>query len=192
MKALPVNLFSFVANLFYDEKIMGAIRSLIAPAPGLKLLDVPCGSGVLFNICSPCEYYGVDVDEARVVEAANLYPSGKFSKGDASRLEFPESNFDIILAAGLFHHVDDDLAAKIVDEFHRVLKPEGRVVVFEAIWPRNPLNVAGLLARKMDQGDYVRHPEEYMPFFERKFSVESKDYPSKLCLDYLLVTLAPK
>jgi ubiquinone/menaquinone biosynthesis C-methylase UbiE len=130
MKALPIFFFDIIANFFYSEKIKELIKKEIAPDSGLELLDAPCGTGTLFDICRPCNYTGVDIDENRVLEAKKRYAAGNFFVSDASKLSFPEKKFDLILAAGLFHHVDDECAAKILSEFSRVLKPTGRVIIF--------------------------------------------------------------
>jgi len=192
MRTLPAFFFDRVAGFFYSDKIKELIKKELAPAPGLDLLDAPCGTGTLFDICKPCNYTGVDIDERRVLEARRRYPSGSFFVSDASGFSFPEKKFDIIFAAGLFHHVDDGHAIKILSEFARVLKPTGRVTVFEAIWPRRPYNIAGYLARKMDEGKFVRHWEEYEVLFKKYLNVQTRYFPSRLGLEYFLTTLILK
>ena len=103
-----------------------------------------------------------------------------------------DRSLDRILAAGLFHHVNDALAQRILDEFARVLKPDGRVVVFEAIWPRNRCNLFGAFMRRMDEGKHVRVPEAYDALFTRRFAIRSRSFPARLGLDYLLETLVLK
>jgi ubiquinone/menaquinone biosynthesis C-methylase UbiE len=189
MKPLPGSLFDIIANFFYSEKIKGLIKKEIAPEPGLELLDVPCGTGTLFDICSPCTYTGADIDKERVLKAQNRCTPGKFFVSDASKLPFAEKAFDLILAAGLFHHVDDECAMEILFEFSRVLKPTGRIIIFEAIWPRHCYNIVGYLARKIDQGKFVRYCEEYENLFKKHFDIKTRYFPSRLGLEYLLTTL---
>jgi ubiquinone/menaquinone biosynthesis C-methylase UbiE len=192
MKALPSEIFSQIASLFYSSAILSAISEAIAPAPGLTLLDVPCGTGTLRSICAPCTYMGVDIDESRVRAARLKFRNtDEFCVGNAAALDYPAGSFDRILAAGLFHHVDDGLAQAILTEFARLLKPSGQVVVFEAIWPRRWYNFIGYVARKMDQGNYVRHPGHYDALFSKRFTVRSREFTSMLGLDYLLETLTP-
>ena len=97
--------------------------------------------------------------------------------------------FDVILASGLFHHVDDDLLNRILHEFSRVLKPGGRVVVLDAIWPTSKYDVIGYLARYLDEGKHVRHVTEYIDHFNRVFVVDQPVTFTKLGSDFLLVKL---
>jgi SAM-dependent methyltransferase len=193
MTALPTTLFTALASLYYSPEILALIRSQIAPGQALALLDVPCGTGTLTDICLPCAYIGIDIDPVRV-EAAKAARGtvGEFRVGDAADLDFPDNSLDRILAAGLFHHVDDETARRIFAEFARTLKPQGHLVVFEAIWPRNRLNIFGIIMRRLDEGKHVRVPEAYQALFTRHFDTRFTAYPSRLGLDYLLQTLVSK
>ena len=192
MNPLPPNLFDNIANLFYNEQITNSIKEFVEPAQGLTLLDAPCGSGTLHEICVPCTYYGIDMDADRVEKATESYSDGIFSISDAANLDFPDDKFDRILAAGLFHHVDDETAFKIVNEFGRLLKPDGKLIVFEAIWPRNRFNLFGYAMRKMDQGNYVRTSEQYLSFLNELFAINNETYLFRLGIDYYLTSLRLK
>jgi ubiquinone/menaquinone biosynthesis C-methylase UbiE len=108
---------------------------------------------------------------------------------DASALPFSDQSVDRILAAGLFHHVDTESAAAILGEMARVVRPTGRVVVLDAVWPRRWYNVTGLFARYLDDGKFVRFPQEYARLFSAAFEIRSLEYPSRLTLDYVLAVL---
>jgi SAM-dependent methyltransferase len=191
MRFLPVSLFSKLASCFYDEILTGEMQRVLDPAVGLKLLDAPCGTGILRDICKPAEYHGVDLDEPRVraARARDLERDLKLVVGDISRLGFRSASFDRILASGLLHHVGDSTALQILDEFARVLKPEGRLVVLDAIWPYHWYNLVGLVARALDEGRFVRRPETYLAFFAGRFDIVSITYPSRLGLEYILALL---
>lgn len=192
MKPLPKTFFHQIAKLYYSQHILLTIREAIVPASGLKLLDAPCGTGTLHDICMPCSYYGIDIDQQRVAECKNNFPGGNISVADASNLNFSDNYFDRILAAGLFHHVNEAGANKILGEFARILKPSGRLVVFDAIWPTKYYNIVGWAGRKIDQGNYVRHTHEYVPMFEQWFGIINMSCPSRLGFDYILAVLQIK
>jgi len=192
MTTLPVRLFNAIASTFYRSEIAETIRTLIDPAAGLRLLDAPCGTGTLFELCSPCDYYGADLDCQRVAEAEKMHADGRFLCADSGALPFPDAFFDRILAAGLFHHVDDELALRITREYARLLKPEGHLVLFEAIWPLHWYNVAGAIARKMDEGAYVRHAPEYDRIFTQYFSIEQRLFRKRFALDFYLAKLTAR
>ncbi len=190
MKPLPTLMFSAIAGLFYSREILDAIREAIAPKESLRLLDAPCGTGTLHAICAPCAYHGADMDPQRVEDARRLYPDSTFVCSDSCSLPFEDRSFDRILAAGLFHHVDDETADHILQEYARLLKPDGRLIVFEAIWPKHCYNVWGAFMRWMDQGDFVRHISAYDALFSEHFDIATRSYPYRLGLDYYLATLS--
>lgn len=192
MNALPVRLFEFIANLFYNNEVKSAIRNAVSPAQDLAILDAPCGTGTLTPLCLPSQYAGIDLDADRVASAKERYAGvGSFSVADAANLDFPDTSFDVILASGLFHHLDDATVLRVLAEFSRVLKPRGRFVVFEAIWPVNRLNVPGYVLRRMDKGKFVRHAAEYEVMFKQYFAISSGRPLNSLCLDYDLKVMVP-
>jgi ubiquinone/menaquinone biosynthesis C-methylase UbiE len=189
MRPLNKTIFSKIVAFYYSQEFLDRIRVAIAPIPEIKLLDAPCGTGALYNICMPCSYYGIDIDEDRVAYCIQHFSAGRFYVANASKTNFPNAFFDIILAAGLFHHVDDQLAHEILEEFSRVLKISGRIIVVDAIWPRNRFNVVGWIGRKMDQGDFVRHPKEYFDIFNKHFEITNNAFHMRLGFDYIITEL---
>ena len=72
----------------------------LAPPPGLRWIDVGCGSGVFTELlverCSPAEVQGIDPSKAQL-SFARARPAGrvaKFHLGDALALPFSKDNFD--------------------------------------------------------------------------------------------------
>src|SRR4051812_14784000 len=72
----------------------------IAPARGLRWLDVGCGNGafteMLMNRCAPLSVQGVDPSEAQIAfaRARLASPVAQFETGDAMALPFPDDAFD--------------------------------------------------------------------------------------------------
>ncbi|HML55382.1 MAG TPA: class I SAM-dependent methyltransferase [Solidesulfovibrio magneticus] len=192
MGALPVRLFDLIANLFYNDEVKSAIKNAVSPSHDLAILDAPCGTGILTPLCLPSQYTGIDLDADRIASAKERYAGvGSFFVADAAKLDFPGASFDVILASGLFHHLDDVTVLRVLAEFSRVLKPRGRLVVFEAIWPLNRLNVLGYVMRRMDKGKFVRHAAEFENMFKQYFTISSGRPLNSLCLDYDLKVMVP-
>jgi SAM-dependent methyltransferase len=97
-----------------------------APAGG-RLLDVGCGSGWSSRLLSEMSFdvCGVDltVDALEVGSGRGL----TFAAGDAMRLPFGASSFDVVCAYQTLEHVPDP--ARALAEFDRVLRPGGVVCV---------------------------------------------------------------
>jgi ubiquinone/menaquinone biosynthesis C-methylase UbiE len=65
-----------------------------------------------------------------------------FSLMDANRLQFPDESFDMVFGDAILHHLD---FSRAVDEIHRVLKPEGRIVFTEPLG----INPIGKIVRSL-------------------------------------------
>jgi ubiquinone/menaquinone biosynthesis C-methylase UbiE len=189
MKPLPASVYNSIVKVFYNKRFLKFIREELQPMRGLRILDVPCGTGILMNCCKPSSYVGADIDINRVADAGSRNIHEDFIVSDASNLAFNNGKFDRILASGLFHHVNDSTSLKILSEFKRVLSANGKLIVFEAIWPRNRFNLIGLVGRKLDQGKFVRHVEEYESLFKKYFKIQTSVCFSNLGFEYLFSRL---
>ena len=118
----------------------GEFFAPLAPCPGLKVLDVGCGTGdflrLLAPIVSPGTAVGLDLSETMIAEARHR--SGKiaenlsFRVGSVLDLPFPPASFDRVIATQLLLHVPDPL--KALQELKRVLAPAGVVSITELDW----------------------------------------------------------
>jgi SAM-dependent methyltransferase len=126
--------------------------------PQALLLDVGCGpSSWLFRL--GLHPIGVDLSPAYLREYVREGRHGVAASADA--LPFRPGCFDGVWSIGLLHHLPDEVARKAVGEMMRVCRPEGRVVVFDAVLPehvwRRPL---AHLIRRLDRGRFMRSEPE--------------------------------
>lgn len=108
----------------------------------LKLLDFGCGDGVTelyFEKYFPgFRLHGIDVSEKSIATASGMgLKNASFQPFDGKIIPYSDSEFDIVFAAGVLHHIDRELHQAMLSEIYRVLKPQGRVYIFE----HNPLNL---------------------------------------------------
>ena len=106
----------------------------LAPKPGLKWLDVGCGSGafteLLMQRYAPSEMHGVDPSDAQLAFARDR-PGARgamFQRGDAMALPFGENRFDAAAMALVIFFVPDP--DKGVAEMARVVSPGGIVAAY--------------------------------------------------------------
>jgi SAM-dependent methyltransferase len=106
----------------------------LAPAPGLRWLDVGCGNGafteMIVDRCAPAAVDGVDPAEgqlafARTRPAARL---ARFHQGDAMSLPFPDHAFDVAVMPLVIFFVPDPAVG--VAEMARVVRPGGIVCAY--------------------------------------------------------------
>jgi len=131
----------FEDGAFY-ERMMGVWSRLageifldwVAPAPGLRWVDVGCGNGAFTELvvqrCAPASVDGVDPSEGQLAFARTRPASriAKFAQGDAMALPYPDARFDIATMALVIFFVPD--AAKGVAEMARVLRPGGLAAAY--------------------------------------------------------------
>lgn len=157
-----------VALYVFSQRLVGAdlARSQCIEAldarPGDKVLDIGCGPAYYFDALPPCEYYGFDTDSRRIELARTKYGSrGIFRDEPFVEKHAQEYGpFDKVLLLGLLHHVDDEVAADLLDLIARSLRPNGRVVALETAFFDGQSKLARLIA-KNDQGDFVRTLKAY-------------------------------
>ena len=88
-------------------------------------------------------FTGCDVSAGMLAEAgkrwpASLGPAPALVAQDGARTPFADHQFDIVTISAVLHHVPVAERAAVYRELGRVLKPGGRIYVFEHN-PRNPL-----------------------------------------------------
>jgi SAM-dependent methyltransferase len=125
----------------------------------LKVLEVGCGSGGWLRTFvqwgfDPEKLFGVELLVDRVQEARKLCaPLVTVKQGNASRLDFADDAFDIVLQSTVFTSILSlDLRRAVAAEMLRVTKPRGFVLWydFHVNNPRNP-DVRGIGKREIRQ-----------------------------------------
>ncbi len=94
------------------------------------VLDVGCGDGqrTLSNI-APANAVGVDVARRQAELARQAAPEASVFQGDMRSLPVGADTVDAITAYHAVFHVDRDRHDAVYEEFARVLKPGGRVLM---------------------------------------------------------------
>jgi SAM-dependent methyltransferase len=106
----------------------------LAPAPGLRWLDVGCGNGafteMLVGRCAPASVDGIDPSEGQLVYARARPASrvAKFRQGDAMALPYGDAAFDVAVMPLVIFFVPDP--AQGVLEMARVVAPGGVVAAY--------------------------------------------------------------
>jgi len=103
-----------------------------------RVLDIGCGHGFIHPLLAQqgCEVVGVEMaaEVLPLAQAAN--PGVEYHAYDGQLLPFADESFDVALTICVMHHVPPPQWLAFLAQARRVLRPGGRVVIFE----HNPWN----------------------------------------------------
>ena len=170
------NLVQFAAGASMYRNRM--VRDFIKPAANDRILDIGCGTGeyvkFLDRHCPSYEYYGFDGEAGYVAYSKTLF-AGRNNLHfyhrvltEAGIAEF--ESFDIVLAIGVMHHMDDALVTSLLRLAKRALKPGGRLVTYDP-GRFSDANVIENFFVKHDRGRNIRAPEHYERIVKQVFPV---------------------
>ncbi len=116
---------------------IGKVLDIYLPGREERVLDLGCGWGTFEWVLGPRvrEIVGVDFSQRSIdlcnarLETSDL-KNVRFLCADAADTGLEAESFDTVIAADLVEHLYPDDTAKVFKEVHRVLKPEGRLVVW--------------------------------------------------------------
>jgi ubiquinone/menaquinone biosynthesis C-methylase UbiE len=128
-----VSLYDRLAGWLLGASYSGVADDVAAAArPGARVLDVGCGPGHLVERLADrgLTVSGIDLDPAMIERAGRrLGDRAELVAADVASLPFPDASFDLVVSTLSMHHWADHRGG--LDEIGRVLKPEGRALIFD-------------------------------------------------------------
>lgn len=119
----------FVPALF-NEWAIAVVDAAIAP--GMDVLDVACGTGVVTRTIADRlggrgTVVGLDLNDAMLTVARRMRPDLEFRKGDVAELPFSDESFDAVTCSMAMFFFPDQVRA--LGEMARVTKAGGTVAI---------------------------------------------------------------
>jgi SAM-dependent methyltransferase len=159
----------------YYQPAYAQIAAVIGLVDG-AMLDVGCGPGWL---CMHVAAGKPNIDAVGIDSSVTMVETATRNKGprlnitiremSGEHIKFPEATFDVVTAVQTAHHWKD--ASVIVSEMYRVLKPGGRLYLYEADrerttvpegwiarrsgWPPDAIVTAGWKRFGMNEGEWA-------------------------------------
>ncbi|MEF8779138.1 MAG: methyltransferase domain-containing protein [Haloferacaceae archaeon] len=131
-----------VNPFFWTEEMRAEALELLDVQQGDRVLDVGCGTGFATEglLGYTDDVHGLDQSRHQMEKAFEKF--GKhdrvaFYRGDAERLPFAENSFDHVWSSGSIEYWPNPVAT--LEDFRRVGKPGGRVLVVGPNHPTNPV-----------------------------------------------------
>ncbi len=121
--------------------------------PGMKVLDLSCGTGELLQTLfrkskGKVKLYGLDISKEMIEKARKKLPSNvTLVQGDVHSLPFDSGEFDYVLCTEAFHHYYSQ--QKAITEMKRVLKDNGKIILVDVNFLWSAIN---WLFQKLEPG----------------------------------------
>jgi len=134
-----------------DAFVAIKLRWLLRQFPDLRhrdksfrILDYGCGIATLLRLMMEAKLnatlIGCDVSQGMLDEAKRRWPQGvpqpELYQQEGAHIPLPAESVDLVIISAVLHHVPPVSRPDVYAELYRLLRPKGRLVVFE----HNPLN----------------------------------------------------
>ena len=157
------SIYSLSQNLFGAAKVRtDFVANFVRPQSGAHVLDIGCGTAEILDYLPGVNYWGFDINQEYIGQARKKYGNTghffckEFALDDLESLP----RFDIALAIGVLHHLNDITVSILLDLVDRALKPGGRFVTLDPCFEVGQNLIARLLI-SWDRGQNVRTREGY-------------------------------
>ena len=174
---------TLIGSKKYRQNFM---NNIVRPLPGTRILDIGCGPGYFAEfIPDGVDYCGFDLSAKYIARAKSKYGDrASFFCERVSKLSIKElPAFDVVLAIGVFHHLEDEEAVQLCEIAHQALAPNGRLIAAAdpCFFPGQSL--IDRFFTKLDRGQNVRTPEQYVALASRFFdNIESHVQSNQLLI----------
>lgn len=132
--------YRYIAG-FYDrifEPVNSGLYSLgarmLQPQPGMKVLDVGCGTGAHLAVYANagCDVYGIDSSASMLgVARKRLGDRADLSLENATLMPYEDNSFDLLLCMLVLHEMDQPTRISALAEMKRVIRPDGCMLLID-------------------------------------------------------------
>lgn len=157
----------------YAEKVRGLLddrphlragldlfADLVREAGGGPVADVGCGPGYATGYLHErgVDAFGIDLSPEMVAIARRDHPGLRFEVGTMTALDLPSGSIAGLLAFWSVIHVPDDAVPGVFEEFRRVLRPGGPLLVGFHVGDETLHTSEGYTGRPINVDSYHRRP----------------------------------
>lgn len=165
--------YNFFGRLMgLQDKYRLYVEEFIKPFPGIKILDIGCGTAAILNFLpSDVDYIGYDVNFKYIEYAKKKYERrAKFYNERVADMQFSHLEmFDVVMADGLMHHLPENEAEELFRIGYQQLKNNGFMLTIDPAFT-NGQKLFDKFITSMDRGQHVKYAEEYKNIAQSVFS----------------------
>lgn len=146
------------------------VDKYVRPFPGAVVLDIGCGPADILDYLPEVDYWGFDISQSYIDRAtAKFGKRGHFVCKLLTEKDLDElPGFDMVIASGVLHHMDDVVAQQFLTLARRALKPGGRLVTVDPCLVEGQHPIARFLIER-DRGKNVRTEVGYATLARSEF-----------------------
>lgn len=183
-KARVYSLFARIIGAKRGRQVY--VQNYIRPKAGDRVLDIGCGPANILEALPEVEYHGFDLSSNYIESARKRFGNrGCFHVEAVNKdLISKYAGFDLVLANGVLHHLNDTEALDLFQIAKTALKPGGALVTLDGCFVEGQSAMAVYLLRR-DRGKFVRPQADYLRLASQIFgSIESHLTPKLLRIPY--------
>lgn len=117
-------------NCTFNQKKIATIVTLAGIQPGSRVVDIACGTGVMFSeilSCNPTMILGVDLSDKMISKARGKFTDPRLRLLSANLFDVHETDFDTAMIFSAYPHFSEK--AKLSEHVSKMLKVGGRVMI---------------------------------------------------------------
>lgn len=118
------------------RRLFSRLIGILRPTASWRVLEVGAGTGANLSVLAGLGARQVVACDMSTEALEYLRNRATLTRADATSLPFTSNSIDLLLAADVIEHLDDDTSA--LREFVRVLRPGGHVILtvpaFPSLW----------------------------------------------------------
>jgi len=162
-------MYNFTQNILGVKKARKTVVEEYFPkGKSLRVLDIGCGTAeILEFLPEDIQYVGFDASEEYIEQAKQRFAHrGEFFAGLVKSAHLENlGSFDIVLAFGVLHHLDDSEAKTLFELASQALNKGGSIITVDPCFTPNQSAIARWLIEH-DRGQNVRHETSYQQLAE--------------------------
>ncbi|MGE0549193.1 MAG: class I SAM-dependent methyltransferase [Kofleriaceae bacterium] len=167
------------------------IERYLGSLANADVIDLGCGPGDIVPHLGARSYVGYDPSDAYITAARRKHPSAEFHVAGVEHVAARETRtFQLAIAIGVVHHLDDATATALFRTARAVLAPGGRCVTIDPVFVAGQRWIARTLAR-LDRGQHVRDVASYTALARSAFDrveVDQRGDLLRVPYDHLIIT----
>ncbi|WCN81303.1 class I SAM-dependent DNA methyltransferase [Micromonospora sp. LH3U1] len=161
----------------YERAVLALFAELARTSGEGPVADIGCGPGRITAYLKGLgvDAFGIDLSPAMIDIARRDHPELRFEVGSMTDLDLSDSSVAGILAWFSLIHVPDDEVPAVLAHFHRVLRPDGALLLAFHVGDEHRLKTEGYGGHPMNVYVHRRPPDRVAAWLsDAGFAVEAR------------------